>query len=197
MSLRKFFFRYRGITPLPFILILLYQSNLTTTGLIVGLLIVALGEAVRLAGVRQAGGNTRTRKVGAKRLSTGGIYAHVRNPLYLGNLLIYVGFAIIAGGPWMVYLAVIALIYFSIQYGFIIALEEDTLTELFGEEYRQYTENVPRLLSRLRPWRDANQRPPKKWSSVFNSEKSTLLNQAVFLAVLIIKELTLNHPYEL
>lgn len=197
MSLRKFFFRYRGIIPLPFILILLYQSNLTTTGLIVGLLIVALGEAVRLAGVRRAGGNTRTRKVGAKRLSTGGIYAHVRNPLYLGNLLIYVGFAIIAGGPWMVYLAVIALIYFSIQYGFIIALEEDTLAELFGEEYRQYTENVPRLLPRLHPWRDANQRPPKKWSSVFNSEKSTLLNQAVFLAVLIIKELTLNHPYEL
>lgn len=197
MSLRTFFFRYRGITPLPFILILLYQSNLTTTGLIAGLLIVVLGEAVRLAGVRRAGGNTRTRKVGAKRLSTDGIYAHVRNPLYLGNLLIYVGFAVTAGGPWMLYLAVIAIIYFSIQYGFIISLEEDTLTELFGEEYRRYTENVPRLLPRLRPWHNANQHPPKKWSSVFNSEKSTLLNQAVFLAVLIIKELTLNQPYEL
>jgi len=194
MILRNFFFRYRGITPLPFVLILLLQSNLTRKGVICGLLIVALGEGVRLAGVRRAGGNTRTRKVGAKKLCTAGIYSHVRNPLYIGNIIIYMGFALMAGGPWVVYLTIIALVYFFIQYASIISLEETKLTELFGNEYRKYIENVPRLLPRLRPWQKDFNQPPKKWKKVLRAEKSTLLNQVVFTAVLFIKEIVINKP---
>lgn len=195
MTLRNFFFRYRGVTPLPFILILLYQSDPTKCGLVFGLLIVILGESIRIAGVRQAGGDTRTRRVGAKKLVTSGIYAHVRNPLYLGNILIYGGFAVAAGGPWVVYLTIFALLYFSIQYGFIISLEESKLTELFGTEYRTYTAHVPRLFPRLHRWQDAVQQPPKKWKNVLKSEKSTLLNQAVLLIVIITKEIAFTQPY--
>jgi len=197
MTLRNFFFRYRGITPLPFVLILLIQSNLTRIGVISGLLVVALGESIRLAGVRRAGGNTRTRKVGAKKLCTAGIFSYVRNPLYLGNVIIYIGFALMAGGSWVVYLMIIALVYFIVQYGFIIALEEAKLTELFGDEYRDYTENVPRLLPRLTPWQKDPDHIPKKWGKVLKAEKSTLLNQAVFTLVLIIKEIIINNPHGL
>ncbi|MBN2601369.1 MAG: isoprenylcysteine carboxylmethyltransferase family protein [Candidatus Marinimicrobia bacterium] len=194
MTLRNFFFRYRGITPLPFVLILLIQSDLTKIGVIAGLMVVALGESIRLAGVRRAGGNTRTRKVGAKKLCTAGIFSHVRNPLYLGNLIIYIGFALMSGGPWVTYLMIIALVYFIVQYGFIIALEEAKLTELFGDEYREYTNNVPRLLPRLTPWQKDPDHTPKKWSKVFKAEKSTLLNQTVFTLLLVFKEIFINNP---
>jgi len=194
MTLRNFFFRYRGLTPLPFVLILLIQSDLTQTGVISGLLVVALGESIRLAGIRRAGGNTRTRKVGANKLCTAGIFSYVRNPLYLGNVIIYIGFALMAGGPWVAYLMVIALVYFIVQYGFIIALEEAKLTELFGDEYREYTNNVPRLIPRPTPWQKDPDHTPKKWSKVFKAEKSTLLNQAVFILVLVLKEIFINNP---
>ncbi|MBU0712375.1 isoprenylcysteine carboxylmethyltransferase family protein [bacterium] len=194
MTLRNFFFRYRGITPLPFVLILLVQSDLTRVGVICGLLVVALGESIRLAGVRRAGGNTRTRKVGAKKLITAGIFSYVRNPLYLGNVIIYIGFALMAGGPWVVYLMIIALVYFIVQYGFIIALEETKLKELFGDEYRDYTNNVPRLLPRLTSWQKDPDNIPRKWRKVLRAEKSTLLNQAVFTLVLFIKEIVINNP---
>jgi len=192
--MRDFFFRYRGITPLPFVLILLIQSDLTRMGVICGLLVITLGESIRIAGIRRAGGNTRTRKVGAKKLCTAGIYSYVRNPLYLGNVIIYIGFALMAGGPWVVYLMIIALIYFIVQYGFIISLEEAKLTDLFGDEYREYKENVPRLVPRLTPWQKDPGHNPKKWKKVLKAEKSTLLNQTVFTITLIIKEMLINKP---
>ena len=194
MTLRNFFFRYRGITPLPFVLILLIQSDLTWKGVICGLIVIALGETIRLAGVRRAGGNTRTRKVGAKKLCVAGIYSYVRNPLYLGNVIIYFGFALMAGGSRVVYLMIIALIYFIVQYGFIISLEEAKLTDLFGDEYQEYTKNVPRLFPRLTPWQKDPDHISKKWGKVLKAEKSTLLNQTVFTIVLIIKEMLINNP---
>jgi protein-S-isoprenylcysteine O-methyltransferase Ste14 len=194
MNIRKFFFRYRGVTPVPFGLLLLYQSNLTRWGFCAGLIIIALGESIRIAGVRMAGGRTRTRNVGANKLCTDGVFAYVRNPLYLGNILVYVGFAITAGGPWVLYLTLISLVYFSIQYAFIISLEESKLQELFGEEYAEYTHNVPRLIPRLRAWQKSPKLKPKSWRKVLHSEKSTLLNQGFFLAALIIKELFINKP---
>ena len=194
MDIRKFFFRYRGITPLPFVLILLYQSDLTWRGITSGLLIAAFGESIRIAGIHVAGGRTRTRNVGAKKLCTSGIFSHVRNPLYLGNLLIYIGFAIFAGGPWILYLVPIALVYFVIQYALIISLEEERLLELFGDDYRDYQHQVPRLIPRLTAWKKEADFKPKPWKKVFRAEKSTLLNQAVFIIILIIKELLINSP---
>jgi len=194
MEIRKFFFRHRGITPVPFVLILLYQSNLSKWGVIAGLIIIALGEAIRIAGVHMAGGRTRTRNVGANELCTSGIFAHVRNPLYLGNVIIYIGFAITAGGPWIWYLTVIALVYFVVQYAFIISLEEDKLSELFGAKYEEYQQNVPRLIPRLSAWKKEHDFVPEPWKKVLRAEKSTLFNQCIFLIILIIKELLFNTP---
>ncbi|MCH8838971.1 MAG: isoprenylcysteine carboxylmethyltransferase family protein, partial [Candidatus Marinimicrobia bacterium] len=54
-----------------------------------GLLLLAAGELLRLAALRASGKATRTRKVGARRLVTWGLYAHTRNPLYIGNFLLW------------------------------------------------------------------------------------------------------------
>lgn len=189
MSLKEFIFRYRSYTPLPFAFLLLLQANLRLGGVIGGLVLILLGELIRLKAVRIAGGRTRTRKVGAKVLATNGIYGHVRNPLYIGNMLIYIGMALFAGGPYCIILMIVALVYFTFQYSLIVTLEEEKLYELFGDEYREYAEHVPRLIPRIRTRQWSERAKKVSWASVFRAERSTLINQGFFLLLIVLKEL--------
>ncbi len=192
MDVRSIFFKYRGITPLPFVILLIVQSDMTRWGVVSGLVLAAIGELIRISGVRVAGGRTRTRKVGARKLCTGGIFSYVRNPLYLGNVIIYLGFALFAGGPWVFYLMFIALIYFVFQYGMIISLEEKTLVDLFGKDYQEFKKSVPRLFPRLTAWKPDKTIERISWNKVFRAEKSTLINQCIFLIVILIKEIIVH-----
>jgi protein-S-isoprenylcysteine O-methyltransferase Ste14 len=72
---------------------------------------------------------------------TGGVYALVRHPIYLGAILLYLGFilfsfSLISAALW------IAIIIF---YRFISRYEEKLLINLFGDEYRDYMKRVPML----------------------------------------------------
>ena len=96
------------------------------------------GELIRIWAVSYAGGKTRTRKVGAPELCTSGPYSFTRNPLYLGNMFMYIGISIIAGAPNIILMISIIFSFFLIQYTFIVSLEEETLTALFGEQYINY-----------------------------------------------------------
>ncbi|GIS70965.1 MAG: hypothetical protein CM1200mP10_05420 [Candidatus Neomarinimicrobiota bacterium] len=62
-----------------------------------GLIFIILGESIRFWSVSYAGGITRTTTVGATTLCTAGPFAHTRNPLYIGNMLMYNGIVLIAG----------------------------------------------------------------------------------------------------
>jgi protein-S-isoprenylcysteine O-methyltransferase Ste14 len=64
---------------------------------VVGALLVAAGEAVRLAGVAAAGTVTRRRSRAVQRLVTYGIFAWTRNPLYVGNFLAWMGVVVASG----------------------------------------------------------------------------------------------------
>jgi protein-S-isoprenylcysteine O-methyltransferase Ste14 len=81
-------------------------------------------------------------------LATSGPYAYTRNPLYLGSLLIGVGFAI-AARSWWVGVA-LAVMFFAI-YLPVIRGEEAFLRGKFPE-FEHYARNVPRLLPRLTPY---------------------------------------------
>jgi len=74
-------------------------------------------------------------------LATSGPYAHTRNPLYLGSLLIAFGFAV-AASSWAI-LAILAAIYIPTILG-----EEAYLREHFAG-FEAYARQVPRLLPRL------------------------------------------------
>ncbi len=82
-----------------------------------------------------------------RQLSTGGPYAHTRNPLYLGTLLVGAGLAIAARSPW---LALLFACVFLFVYLPVIQLEEQHLRHLFPE-YASYAERVGALWPRLTP----------------------------------------------
>lgn len=181
MNLNNFFFKYRGFTPIPFILLILIFSKPTPTSFLWGLVVMILGESFRLWGVSYAGGATRTRQVGANHLVTNGPFARFRNPLYVGNMFMYSGASLIAN-VWQPWLILAVFLFFSLQYYFIIQLEEEKLTELFGEEYQEYKKQVPKIIPTLRPLVSKHPVIPD-FKGAVRSEKSTFLS---FLGVLIL-----------
>jgi len=83
-------------------------------------------------------------------LATSGPYAYLRNPLYLGTLLIGIGVTVAGGaGEWIL----LFLAYFIAVYGMTMSLEHSRLTELFGQAYREYASSVPSLIPRVVPYR--------------------------------------------
>ena len=78
-------------------------------------------------------------------LATGGPYAHLRNPLYAGTLLVAVGLVVASR---RVELAVLFALVFGLVYLPVIELEEQHLRNLFPE-YAAYAERVPVLWPRL------------------------------------------------
>jgi protein-S-isoprenylcysteine O-methyltransferase Ste14 len=94
--------------------------------------------------------------VGVRVLVTGGLYAHVRNPMYLAVVGAIVGQAALLGRPGLlVYAASVALVCAA----FVHLYEEPTLARTYQEQYDRYREDVPRWLPRLRARSCDRQRP--------------------------------------
>lgn len=182
VDLRQFFFKFRGLTPVPLVLIVLIFARPTASSFLWGILVMIIGEMVRFWGVAYAGGATRTRNVGASTLVTNGPFAHVRNPLYIGNLCIYTGAAIISN-TWLPWLIFIIWIFFGVQYHLIVKLEEEKLQELFGNTYLQYKSKVPRFFPRLSPLKADNPVSPD-FTNALKSEKSTFISILVILLLM-------------
>ncbi|MBZ5542197.1 MAG: isoprenylcysteine carboxylmethyltransferase family protein [Acidobacteriia bacterium] len=85
-------------------------------------------------------------------LATRGPYAYTRNPLYLGSLIMGIGFAV-AGGSWILGLAFLAL--FLLVYWPVMRREEQFLRKEFGEAYGKYASGVPFFFP---SWRRAPER---------------------------------------
>ncbi|TIV64775.1 MAG: isoprenylcysteine carboxylmethyltransferase family protein [Mesorhizobium sp.] len=85
-----------------------------------------------------------------EKLVVGGIYRHVRNPMYVAVLAIILGQALIFSS-WAV--LVYGLIAAAAMISFVKIYEEPTLAQRYGEEYEVYRRAVPGWLPRLTPWR--------------------------------------------
>ena len=123
----------------------------TLWSIIIGFAIALTGELIRIWSVGFAGSETRTTSgVGGTFLVTQGPYAIVRNPLYVGNILLYVGIGIMSMTLFP-YLQIFALLFFVFQYYCIILAEEEFLSEKFSEVFTQYKRSVKRFI----PWINA------------------------------------------
>ena len=176
MDIRNIFFKFRSYTPIPAALAIIHNSQPILPFNILGILLIVIGEMIRINAVRYAGGATRTRSVGAPFLCTSGPYSYTRNPLYCGNIIIYAGVAFLGGGKWMWHFVAIIIIFFIAQYYLIISLEEETLKLKFEKEYESYIENVPKLLPKLTPWGSGNKIEPQNLYKTLKTEKRTLQN---------------------
>tara|TARA_B100000427_G_scaffold300407_1_gene282772 strand:- start:55 stop:639 length:585 start_codon:yes stop_codon:yes gene_type:complete len=181
VDIRNILFSNRSFTPIPIALTLIYFSQPKTPHLYLGLGLIIIGEFIRINAVRYAGGATRTTKVGAPSLCTAGPYSRTRNPLYLGNMVIYCGIVFFSGGIYMWELLFITFTYFTFQYSMIISLEEEKLIELFKNDYKVYCNNVPRLFPRIIPWVNGDSRFPLSIDKTIKTEKRTLQNLALIL----------------
>ncbi|MBN8290342.1 DUF1295 domain-containing protein [Rhodobacter sp. NTK016B] len=115
--------------------------------------LVVLGETIRIATVGfvpvgTSGRNTDKGQI-ATRLNTTGLYSVTRNPLYLGNCLMYLGVALFTQ-----HLALTALLglTLALYYERIIAAEEDFLSGEFGAPYRDWVAVTPAFWPRLSRW---------------------------------------------
>jgi protein-S-isoprenylcysteine O-methyltransferase Ste14 len=181
-------FSQRSWTPVPLALILVFVRWrwLHSAGLLVtGLAVVAMGLGIRYWAVSYIGTISRTRSARLGPLMSTGPFALVRNPLYVGNFLIWIGFAIASGLLWMV---PVAWALFALQYSAIVRFEEAALTRHFGESYEQYMRQVPRWT--LDPGRMGvalGTGGSHGWREVLFSERGTLIAAGVMTVLLLAK----------
>ena len=114
-------------------------------GNMLGLLLLLLGQGLRMAVIGFAyikrGGQNR--RIHADDLVTDGLFAHCRNPLYVGNVLILSGLFLVHGNPWVIGLGIG---FFVFAYIAITLAEENFLAGRFGAAYQDYLRRVPRFL---------------------------------------------------
>lgn len=83
------------------------------------------------------------------RLVVGGFYRYVRNPIYVGFMIILLGQALLFGSLGLVEYTAISWCVGAAAARFY---EEPRLRRKFGAEYEAYRDAVPAWLPRLRPW---------------------------------------------
>ena len=124
-----------------------------------------------------------------------GPFAVVRNPLYLGNVALWVGFAVGAGLVWLapIFVAVLAF-----EYHAIVRWEEHLLNERLGASYRAYAAQVPRWVPTTlnRSAHGVSDRTARSgssaastfsWHETFYSERGTLIAIAIGYVLLWLK----------
>lgn len=176
-------FRNRSWLPVPFLLVALFVPARPGMWVwLVGAIPIIIGEWIRLMGVSAAGTVTRRRSRDVQRLVTYGIFGWVRNPLYVGNFLIWMGFVVISGVWWFL---PVAILIFAIEYTLIVRYEEGVLESIFGQEYLDYKQTTPRWFPR----------PPKKremgehhWGEAWRSEISTFMQYGALVIAFAIKQ---------
>jgi protein-S-isoprenylcysteine O-methyltransferase Ste14 len=168
MRKARFFWVY------PIVIGLFATATTTEPSLRIGVAVVLLGAAFRLwadgyvGHVKVNRAERNTPKIG--RLITGGPYAYVRHPLYVGTFLIGAGFCIAARSILM---AVAGLAFFFLVYRRKATEEEQTILGEWGKEYVAYRRAVPKWMPTLRPyagaygeWRWEGIRASREWKTL-------------------------------
>lgn len=75
-------------------------------------------------------------------LRTDGIYAYSRNPQFVFYFVVLVGISI----PWWNWYVLVSLVFYFILVYAMVTIEERHLTKIFGAEYLQYCQRVPRFV---------------------------------------------------
>lgn len=141
-----------------------------------GVALVVLGEVVRF----WANGYIAK----DQEVTTGGPYAHVRNPLYFGSLLLSIGYGLVSGFGWIGVAMLLAL--FLVFHLAAIKYEETFLTAQFGSVYQDYLAKVPRLVPSISP-RTTGPGHYSWQKALYNREHYSAAFAALFVALLSVR----------
>jgi protein-S-isoprenylcysteine O-methyltransferase Ste14 len=201
--LGNFLFKYRNLVfPLLFVLMVSgtepFLGDMRTEKwiYIAGFVITLSGQVIRALTIGLAyiirGG--RDKKVYAEALVTRGIFAHCRNPLYLGNILIVSGLGVVADSTMFYF---VGIPFFVLSYMAIIKAEESYLFDKFGEEYREYCRKVNRLLPDLSGIRTTLKSMTFNWRRLLVKEYGTTYTWMTAMILLIVKNQYVHFGHEL
>lgn len=150
-----------------------------------GLLVAATGQALRALVIGYAyivrGGASK--QLAAPKLVCEGFYAHSRNPMYVGNMLLLSGLAMIYNSRWVYVFGLPAFVAGLLA---IIKAEEAFLATKFGPDYEDYCRRVNRFLPRLCGLRATMASMTFDWKRVLRKEYGTTcawLSATLFLLV--------------
>lgn len=159
--------------------VLIALSGLAVRGIVIG-----------LAYIKRGG---RNKKVYAVNLVTEGMFSVCRNPLYVGNMLIYTGQFLIFGNHWCFFIGVAS---FWFIYQCIIAAEENYLREKFGTAYDEYCRDVPRWMPKLSKLGEATTGMKFDWKKVIFKDYPTMCSTLIFLAAIQLWEVLANYGFQ-
>lgn len=161
---------------------------------LLGILVALAGQLLRavvigFAYIRRGG---KDKQVYADSLVQEGVFAHSRNPLYLGNFLALVGFCLIHDSA-LCYL--VGIPFFAFAYLAIVAAEEEYLHGKFGAEYEAYCRRVPRFIPSFSGLGATLGGMSFDWKRLVRKEYgSTFAGLSLILALLIGDEYRLHGP---
>jgi len=144
VKIGNFLFHYRNAL-FPLVYVLLVFKSLPVfpdyhVAALTGFFVASMGQIVRAVtiGLEYIIRGGRKRQVYADKLVQGGIFAHCRNPLYVGNFVILLGVGLASNSALFLCVAVP---FFAFAYWAIIAAEENYLRNKFGQQFgnRRYT----------------------------------------------------------
>ena len=166
--------------PLGFVFAMLYfwLARPTWRFIALGAVLIVPGLLIRAL----ASGHVRKNEM----LAMSGPYAYTRNPLYLGSLLMGVGFAVAARSWWV---GVVLVVMFFAIYLPVIRDEESFLRKKFPE-FEEYARRVPRMFPRI--MRSGVEEAAGEFSFglyLKHREYNALLGAAAMIAVLMMKML--------
>jgi protein-S-isoprenylcysteine O-methyltransferase Ste14 len=128
---------------------------------VLGVLLIVLGliPVVHAFAQFARAGGTPMPLAPTQRLVVSGFNRYVRNPMYLGLLIVLLGQALLFGSLWLVVYAICAWI---ITASFVRWYEEPTLARTYGNEYEAYRRRVPAWLPRWHPWTPGVESGPRR-----------------------------------
>jgi protein-S-isoprenylcysteine O-methyltransferase Ste14 len=190
-AFEAFVFKNRGaLLALP-AAVLAVAGKPSAFSIALGLPLALAGELLRCWAVGYSGVTTRGDAVEAPKLVTAGPYAYVRNPLYAGNFLTALGYAIAFTGknspPARLGLLAGSLGTMAAVYAIVVPHEEKFLRSKFGEAFDRYCERVPPVIPQTEPMPDGE----GSWhpETIKEAESKTFLTFGAMLAVLALKAL--------
>lgn len=187
VKLGNWLFHYRNML-FPFFYAMLFVPSRPVFGnmtyaFIVGGIIIFIGMAVRITTIGlvyiERGG--KNRRIYAGELVTEGIYNVCRNPMYLGNALLLLGFGLFANS--LIFTLVFVPLFVGLYIAIILA-EEAFLYNKFGQEYTSYKKNTNRIIPRLSSIKGAYRDQTFKWQKVVSKEHNSMF--LYFTGILLI-----------